>query len=396
MNTMISVNIIRRAGVFIIAAVVAGALVGIAPGGASASSCVSWTGVQPPNPSSSVNILSSVAVLSSCNAWAVGSYFNGTARQTLIEHWNGSSWKQVPSPNPASANELDSVTATSSTNIWAVGFYYNGTADQTLIEHWNGSSWKQVASPNPGGSSSDNTLYSVTATSARNAWAVGFFDNPNGDPLKTLVLHWNGTAWRPVASPSPAGFNELRGVAATSARNAWAVGFYFTNGKQKTLAEHWNGTAWKRVTSLNPSPDSSFQVLDGVAATSARNAWAVGSYFNGTADQTLIEHWNGTAWKRVASPSPGGNAISLNAVAATSPGNAWAVGDYNHIFGAPLQTLVLHWNGTAWKHVASPNPGGSSHDNSLSGVAATSPTSIWAVGSYSNGTATQTLALHCC
>jgi hypothetical protein len=32
-------------------------------------------------------------------------------------------------------------------------------------------------------------------------------------------------------------------VAATSASNAWAVGY--TNGK--TLIERWNGTAWKRV-----------------------------------------------------------------------------------------------------------------------------------------------------
>src|SRR5215475_3066224 len=157
MNAMISVNIIRRAGVVTAAAIVAGALTGIAPAGASASTCVAWTGVQPPNPSTSFNELGGGAVLSSCNAWAVGDYFIGPTRQTLIEHWNGSSWKQVASPNPSSsANGLHGVTATSSANIWAVGSYSNGTAVQTLIEHWNGSSWNQVASPNPGGSSQDN------------------------------------------------------------------------------------------------------------------------------------------------------------------------------------------------------------------------------------------------
>lgn len=26
-------------------------------------------------------------------------YFNGTANQTLIEHWNGNAWKRVPSQN---------------------------------------------------------------------------------------------------------------------------------------------------------------------------------------------------------------------------------------------------------------------------------------------------------
>src|SRR5258708_26893228 len=138
MNTMISMNIIWRAGVFIAAAVVAGALTGIASGGASASSCVSWTGVQPPNPSLSVNSLSSVAVLSSCNAWAVGAYSNGTAGQTLIEHWNGSSWTQVASPNPGSSSQhtaLSQSPAPPPTHLLPEGSYFNGTPDQTFIEH---------------------------------------------------------------------------------------------------------------------------------------------------------------------------------------------------------------------------------------------------------------------
>jgi hypothetical protein len=391
MNPRISASIIRRAGVVTAAAVVAVAPLGIAPAGASASTCVSWTGVQPPNPGTSFNELAGVAVLSSCNAWAVGDYFTGPTRQTLIEHWNGSSWKQVASPNPASFNALHGVAATSPTNVWAVGSYNNGTADQTLIEHWNGTAWKQVASPNPGGSSNDNTLYGVAATSATNIWAVGYYDNTNAGRLQTLVLHWNGTAWKQVASPNPAGFNELRSVAATSRSNAWAVGFYFiTGGKQKTLIEHWNGTAWRRVASPNPSPDSSFQALIGVTATSSANAWAVGGYNNGTASQTLIAHWNGAAWKQVASRNPSSSANGLNSVTATSRTNAWAVGD------SASQTLIEHWNGTAWRRVASPNPGGSSNDHVLYGVAATSATNIWAVGFYNNGTATQTLALHCC
>jgi hypothetical protein len=395
MNTMISTNIIRRAGVLTAMAVVAGALTGIAPAGASASACVAWTGVQPPNASTSFNELTDVAVLSSCNAWAVGDYFTGHTRQTLIEHWNGSSWAQVASPNPTGFNVLNGVTATSSANAWAVGYYYNGTADQTLIAHWNGSSWTQVESPNPGGSSQDNVLKSVIATSPTNIWAVGYYININGHPLQTLVLHWNGTAWSLVASPNPAGgFNELSNVAATSPSNAWAVGFYFTAGKQKTLIAHWNGTAWRRVTSPNPSPDSSFQDLGGVTATSSANAWAVGSYNNGTAHQTLIAHWNGSSWTQVASPNPSSSANGLSSVTATSSTNIWAVGSYNN--GTADQTLIAHWNGTAWRHVASPNPGGTSHDNGLSGVAATSPTNIWAVGGYNNGTAELTLALHCC
>ena len=88
--------------------------------------------------------------------------------------------------------------------------------------------------------------------------------------------------------------------------------------------------------------------VSAVAATSVRNAWAVGGGL-----RTLILHWNGTAWKRVPSPSLAG---SLSSVAAISGGDAWAVGDTSTQpgRGAPL---ILHWNGKAWKRVPSPTRG---------------------------------------
>jgi hypothetical protein len=54
-----------------------------------------------------------------------------------------------------------------------VGRYYNGTAERTLIEHWNGKAWKVIQSPNRGGPADNNQLYGVTATCATDAWAVG-------------------------------------------------------------------------------------------------------------------------------------------------------------------------------------------------------------------------------
>ena len=91
---------------------------------------------------------------------------------------------------------------------------------QDLILRWNGTGWKQVSAPTPAGGPA---LLGVAAVSARSAWAVGVI---GGNPYRTLILHWNGTAWRRVPSPSPgsASNDVLYGVAATSARNAWAVG----------------------------------------------------------------------------------------------------------------------------------------------------------------------------
>jgi hypothetical protein len=335
MNPTISASIIRRAGVLIAAAIVAAAPLGVAPAGASAAACAAWTGVQPPNPGTSFNELSGVAVLSPCNAWAVGAYSNGAAGQTLIVHWNGAAWKQVASPSPATGSFLTGVAAISATNIWAVGHYFTGgRPPHTLIVHWNGAVWKQVASPNP--SSAGNFLTGVAATSARNAWAVGYYLTGFG-PRRPVILHWNGAAWRRVKRPKY--LDAITGVAATSARNAWAVGVLNADVGSQTLILHWNGTAWRRVKSPNPNPrgDSS---LEGVAATSTRNAWAVGSSLNGTTGKTLILHWNGTAWRLAASPNPSSTGNALTGVAAASARNAWAVGAYDS--GTGPQTFALH------------------------------------------------------
>jgi hypothetical protein len=374
----------------------AGGLAGSASSGASESACRTWSAVRSPDPggSSRANFLYGAAALSSRDAWAVGESFKPGAGQSLVLRWDGTAWRRVASPSPRDA-ALYGVAATSPANAWAVGGYSGGT----LVLHWNGTAWKRVASPNPGGSANDS-LFSVAALSSRDAWAVGYNTATN----RALALHWNGTTWRRVAVPIPR-FSlgaQLDGVAATSPANAWAVGNYHNgrSGAYLTLILHWNGTAWKRVPSPNAHSDENY--LRAVAATSATNAWAVGEYFirGGTADRTLILRWDGTAWQRAASPNPGTADNFLRSVAVTSPANAWAVGDYNNFITrvrfSSHRTLVVRWNGTAWKQVTSPNPGGPANDISLEGVAAASAGNAWAVGdSIANGIPYRTLTLHC-
>ena len=86
---------------------------------------------------------------------------------------------------------------------------------------------------------------------------------------------------------------------------------------------------------------------------------------------------------RVASPTPGTFDNFLNGVTVTSAGNAWAVGDYSNST-TDSETLILHWNGRTWTRVASPNPGGAS--NKLWAVAAASASNAWVVGSFSDNT----------
>jgi hypothetical protein len=185
--------------------------------------------------------------------WAVGA----EGERTLIEHWNGSTWKVVPSPNRGrGGSDLVAVAAVSSRNLWAVGFSGAETVQHTLIEHWNGRAWKIARSPNPSAGLWD-VLVAVAAASSRNVWAVGAYSNTNaGITQQTLIEHWNGRAWTQVPSPDPGGTSVssvLSGVAAISSRSAWTVGSYFDPSVRhlRTLFAHWDGHAWTQVPGPN-------------------------------------------------------------------------------------------------------------------------------------------------
>jgi hypothetical protein len=343
------------------------------------------------------NLLQSVAATSASNAWTVGEYDTGSATKTLIMHWNGSSWKQVSSPNPSSFDsQLFGVAAISAKDAWAVGVFCNGHTYHTLIVHWNGSSWKQVPSPSPAGSSGHNLLEKVAATSASNAWAVGLYGATGSESnTKTMILHWNGKAWKQVSSPNPShNDDELYGVSATSAKDTWAVGYSVPppppgrlSSSLHTLLLHWNGTKWTRVASPNVK-GSDFNEPLSVAASSSTNAWSVGNFNNSSSEtQTLSLRWNGTAWKVVPSPNPGGSSAesAFNSVVTLSPANAWGVGYYFDTATSTTETMALHWNGTAWHKAPTPSPGSSV--SSLLAVAGASSTNIWAVGDSSSTSA---------
>src|SRR5258706_12516754 len=177
-------------------------------------------------------------------------------------------------------------------------------------------------------------------------------------------------SWTGVQPLSPGTtFNALEGVTVLSPCDAWAVGAEFSGTAEATLIEHWNGSGWTTVPSPNPGTVSN--LLVSVRAVSQTNIWAVGSYSDsnspGVGFLTLVLHWNGLAWKQVPSPNPGAQDNYVLGVRAVSAHDAWAVG-YDSGSGGN-KTLILRWNGTKWTQVPTPNPG---FDNELSGVAATS------------------------
>lgn len=313
---------------------------------------------------------------------------------------SSASWKIVSSPNgnETTINTFNGVGAASATNAWAVGSYYNNNrgTDLALIEHWDGKTWSIVPT-SPAPDSSDNYLTGVRVITANDVWAVGYYNNSDRTLSQTLIQHWDGAQWSVVTSPNKGdGNNKLLAVSGTASNDIWAVGSFFNtnSGTYQTLTEHWNGSAWGTVYSPI-APSSSDNSLNSVKAIGKNNVWAVGFYrgVDQKTSKTLTLHWDGTQWSVVTSPNKGTNNNQLLSVTSASGKDVWAVGFYLNSKGAVVHTLTEHWNGTQWSIVPSGNA--SSSINWLIGVVALSSNNVWAVGfSFNSSQVRQTLIEH--
>ena len=292
----------------------------------------SWQIVSSPDGQKISNQLYGVAAVSAKDVWAVGFYHKDlSSTSTLIEHWDGIRWSIIASPNTSSPiNFLNAVTVVSTSDVWAVGTHEDsinggGAVFHSLIEHWDGTQWSIVASPDPG--NGGNTLASVAATASNNVWAVGSHTSNSG-PQQSLIERWNGSTWTVVSSPNAGAFSSLESVNALSAKDIWAVGSQSTGNNNNTLIEHWNGSQWIIVAS--PNKQLPYNVLYGVTAIATNNVWVAGLAGTNIGDyKALLAHWNGSKWSIVASPNPGKFANFLNGIAsAPQTQQIWTVGFY--------------------------------------------------------------------
>jgi len=270
-------------------------------------------------------------------------------QQTLAEHWNGSSWSIVSTPDgtnggTATANQLYGVTCVASNDCWAVGEMLNGSGYyDMLIEHWDGTSWTISPAPaNPTGE--DNLLFGVACTSSTNCFAVGYVCDgtqtntsdcatSNGSE-EVLIEGWNGTSWA-LAAQGQGAESALQGISC-SATECWAVGFTTATSTTEPLIEHWDGGSGWTLAPGNVPAAAGGGSLYGVACDGAQNCAAVG--YQGS--QTLVMEHSGAAsnpWTISPSDSTGASDI-LYGVGCDPTYNCAAVGQYS---GNAFQTLVL-------------------------------------------------------
>jgi len=278
------------------------------------------------------------------DVWAVGSVGQPfqISRQIEIEHWDGNAWSFVPAEQTSSDDLLDGVVAIAPDDAWAVGSTRSGGArrDRALIEHWDGQQWRSVPIPDPSGS---DFLHRIAAVSSNDIWAVGSF--VPSDKSQPLAMHWNGASWTMFPVPAPNRDCPLSDVVAIASNDVWAVGMAFDfsiPSHSKAITMHWDGSVWRII----PSPTTGPFDADGLAAVTAissNDIWAIGNSVD-RRQQTLVEHWNGRAWKFFPAPA----SFLMNDVAAVASDDVWAVG-WNI-----SQSIIEHWDGARWTIVPSP------------------------------------------
>lgn len=360
-----------------------------------------FTNQTSPSPNASGNILNAVTAISATDAWAVG-YRNDNNlndSRTLALHWDGVSWKTVTSPNPGSTkdcqqfnsgNVFSAVSGVASDDVWAVGLSFNCTSlIKPMIQHWDGTSWTAVTSPKV--RTNDNAaLTGVVALAANNVYAVGYQPASNGAVL-TLIEHWDGHSWKVMASPNANQTgNVLAGISANSPTDIWAVGDQIAPGQPvKTLVEHFNGVKWSVVRSADvfSTGSANQNVLTSVQAVSPSDVTAAGFVLDAGSQRelTLIEHWNGSKWSIVDSPNRDANPGSLNTlhgITAVSATDMYAVGFFaDSVSLGEDQTFIVHFDGVEWSTITSPRKGAAQQLNGVFTLPGSS--NVWGVGAFS-------------
>ena len=237
-------------------------------------------------------------------------------------------WQQSTSVRLDADGSLSDVTALSSGDVWAVGQQeiWDVWKNRGTVRHWNGSTWSEVTLRDATGA---GNLRGVAATSPSDVWAVG--DGHDGLPY--------------LAHGDTGGFDRVRAQGMRA--GDWLGGIDARPGRVVAVGSRDNswliltGQGGKWTTQESPRDDDE-KVLEPGALYGVSNGFAVGD----TGRAPLIMHMSGDTWKPMRVPDlPGGY---LRDIQVDGPKRALAVGGV-YRSGGDVDPLVLSWNGKRWK-----------------------------------------------
>ena len=188
-------------------------------------------------------------------------------------------WTVVSTQSPASRSFLSAVSCATPKWCVAVGYYEpEPGAAQALVETWDGSSWSIAAAPVP----ADSALNGVSCATRK--WCVESVSTSTLPPTPRGRWSRRGTAAcgpsAPVRSPGGKALNRLQSVSCVTRRFCVAAGYYRDDTTAdfpfRTLVETWDGMAWRVTTSPTPTGCCDLVILYGVHVPQPNGRVAVG------------------------------------------------------------------------------------------------------------------------
>lgn len=264
--------------------------------------------------------------------------------------------------------------------------------------------WTVVPSPNPPGAV-QTILSDVTVVAEDDVWAVGHWRD-NAFQQYTLAMHWDGSAWTIVPTPSPGSpsgntFTQLNAVVARAADDVWAAGLQNVPGLGGTIGPqilvlHWDGSTWSEVPApFTPAGTNGAFVSDIVELTPS-DLLFVGVGFSsplGGTRHPLAMHWDGSDFSLDETPivAVGSTSHEYAAVDAVSPTEVFTAGRVGLGSACGIPRILDRYDGQSWTTTDSPEPGWQHCFGAIEAIAADD---VWATGSVNGPGGFDVLVMH--
>jgi len=268
---------------------------------------------------------------------------------------------------PGLSSEFNGVACPTTSFCLAVG----GGTGNPVSAAWNGTRWRLLATPGPAGA----ILQGVACASPSNCLGVGY-QTVIGNTLP-FTASWDGLAWHLLPPIRALPTMLLFGVACPTASQCIAIGYGSTqSGPNQAVAVSWDGKSW---TALSPVLPGNSAIFYGISCASMTFCMAVGTYETGQGfglvDQGLAETWNGSAWTQVTVPA---NSVDVRRVSCPDTTTCLATGGFGDLGESPLAAV---WQSTGWTTLPQPSP-----PAATGAVSCVSATWCMTVGGLSRGT----------
>jgi len=266
--------------------------------------------------------------------------------------------------------------AFSPTDVW-VG--------SNIILHFDGTAFTQVTTPTSLGFVTDFWGFAPD-----DLYAVAGAD----------LLHWDGAAWSLVDYGDAIDPTDLTAIWGSSGGDLWLGDSL--NGR----VFHWDGTAWLTGITQTVSVEDLWGVGGGpvfAGGTFGLSQWTGSAWVDGTdsvvneatalwgfgaddiwaaSDFGTLAHWDGAGWTDTLPADNPDFEDGTKALWGAAPNDLWAVGDGG---------AISHWDGASWSQI---QVGGFPYYPFLRKVHGSSPSDVWAAGLSSDGRNTGVILHH--